>query len=807
MSQRGHAQTHGLRTPEQPNRTRQQIEASPFTQFTRQLPPITPPRNYGSHGFGPLSPLFSPGVFLNSPNLSFNVGYPDASYARDLATSDAQLASASLAAGTSRSLAPPQASTSGAHLSPSPGFLAHLADLPQPAIPLFVPSPRKSPRLQQKFGTAAGYQGGAQQHDLSPFDRAELHDGTGPSGRTAGAGGYHAWKMAQEQQRQQESRSMRRHSAPLPSGKDGGVRDYFLPAPGTYQDDDAQPGTGTLPLHATQRVSFGSDGDDLARQAQMFLHQPRRPARRKLVPDTFHDNGRSKKHSGGMEAFQSMDVDRHRPGVATTTSLHTTDSLSSLSAVSMDCPNSQQLHAASLAVKQEQPGSFARRLHRDPSLVEYLTAGSFRHGLHQQPACSDGERAPGSLIQINAGPLQPEPAHPRLALTESEALPQPGSHQRQQQPSDMPSPGAYSLGHGDGHAGPFAHFTQRHAAVSRPPCGGLLHPVNAAGGRGDRAASRAASVAAAPPQRVRSGRGCQVGTGPSSSHHRVENLSGQYSSEDRCTTRSETEGDGSSPTADAVFESTGTSSVTKRAPSSRCGAAAAAARSAPSGSRPGACRQRELLLQSVAPSETPPTLALSSDGQDSDAACANDGTKRCNCKRSRCLKLYCDCFAAGMFCGDSCACAACQNNEESRGVVNEKRESILQRNPQAFQKKIQSAEQQHGTAATHVRGCNCKKSRCRKKYCECFQAAVPCGEACRCEGCTNPYGCAPPPSGAQPPAAQAAAHAKEGKGATVRVSMLSPVTPAAPHMDGALLPKLVAAKRPDAKQTNIKLEF
>lgn len=38
----------------------------------------------------------------------------------------------------------------------------------------------------------------------------------------------------------------------------------------------------------------------------------------------------------------------------------------------------------------------------------------------------------------------------------------------------------------------------------------------------------------------------------------------------------------------------------------------------------------------------------------------------------------------------------------------------------------------------HKKGCHCKKSRCLKKYCECYQANVPCTEACRYAAARSP---------------------------------------------------------------------
>ncbi|KAJ6354628.1 hypothetical protein OIU77_005266 [Salix suchowensis] len=97
-----------------------------------------------------------------------------------------------------------------------------------------------------------------------------------------------------------------------------------------------------------------------------------------------------------------------------------------------------------------------------------------------------------------------------------------------------------------------------------------------------------------------------------------------------------------------------------------------------------------------------------------------DGCKRCNCKKTRCLKRYCDCFAAGIYCAETCACQGCFNRPEYEDTVLDTRQQKESHNPLAFAPKIvQHVTEFHAinedaglfmpSTGRHKTGCNCKK--------------------------------------------------------------------------------------------------
>ncbi|CAL1275676.1 unnamed protein product [Larinioides sclopetarius] len=113
----------------------------------------------------------------------------------------------------------------------------------------------------------------------------------------------------------------------------------------------------------------------------------------------------------------------------------------------------------------------------------------------------------------------------------------------------------------------------------------------------------------------------------------------------------------------------------------------------------------------------------------------NRQRKPCNCTKSQCLKLYCDCFANGEFC-NSCNCNNCYNNLAHEEERQKAIKACLDRNPLAFHPKI-GKSREGDQERRHTKGCNCKRSYCLKNYCECYEAKILCTSICKCVGCKN----------------------------------------------------------------------
>ena len=113
---------------------------------------------------------------------------------------------------------------------------------------------------------------------------------------------------------------------------------------------------------------------------------------------------------------------------------------------------------------------------------------------------------------------------------------------------------------------------------------------------------------------------------------------------------------------------------------------------------------------------------------------AEQASITCKCGRTRCLKLYCDCFQSGSTCKPGrCECRNCGNTPAESGPGGARSAalaSVLSRRPDAFQYRPKLPEG----------GCKCKKNRCLKKYCACFGKGRRCGPACICRNCENGTG-------------------------------------------------------------------
>lgn len=108
--------------------------------------------------------------------------------------------------------------------------------------------------------------------------------------------------------------------------------------------------------------------------------------------------------------------------------------------------------------------------------------------------------------------------------------------------------------------------------------------------------------------------------------------------------------------------------------------------------------------------------------------------KCCSCKKSHCLKLYCECFKGGLYC-ENCTCPNCLNKEKFELFRQQSINFLKSKSKHAF-KPVKMLETE-SKEEKHIKGCKCKNSSCKKNYCECYQNGMKCSDLCKCLNCMN----------------------------------------------------------------------
>nr|CAD1819810.1 unnamed protein product [Ananas comosus var. bracteatus] len=146
-----------------------------------------------------------------------------------------------------------------------------------------------------------------------------------------------------------------------------------------------------------------------------------------------------------------------------------------------------------------------------------------------------------------------------------------------------------------------------------------------------------------------------------------------------------------------------------------------------------------------------------------------ESCKRCSCKKSKCLKLYCECFAAGVYCSEPCACQGCFNKPIHEETVLSTRKQIESRNPLAFAPKVirTSETGQELGFLTRLRlrlvikEDAMQEIKLSKEILRVL-SGVGCSISCRCEACKNAFG---RKDGSTPGGAEEIEHGEEEKDA------------------------------------------
>ena len=117
----------------------------------------------------------------------------------------------------------------------------------------------------------------------------------------------------------------------------------------------------------------------------------------------------------------------------------------------------------------------------------------------------------------------------------------------------------------------------------------------------------------------------------------------------------------------------------------------------------------------------------------------------CTCKKTKCIKKYCECFSSGILCFN-CKCENCENKTFFTDNINRKNSNNIN-NINKIEEEIKEKKESkqineanldlsdNNTKKLII--CTCSKSGCNKNYCECFKAKVKCNNKCRCIKCLN----------------------------------------------------------------------
>ena len=113
----------------------------------------------------------------------------------------------------------------------------------------------------------------------------------------------------------------------------------------------------------------------------------------------------------------------------------------------------------------------------------------------------------------------------------------------------------------------------------------------------------------------------------------------------------------------------------------------------------------------------------------------NNQKVKCTCTKTGCKKKYCYCFSKGILC-DGCECKNCENCIPR--AFPAKIFPNLQKNENSLENEEYNNNEDHIQITKPQRViCNCTKSNCIKKYCECFKQGLNCNSLCRCLDCKN----------------------------------------------------------------------